>query len=98
MSLRTYDLAIQELRHVALVVDLGQAVEDGEPVDLLVILGLNISAGQVAVDAVPDSQIIAVLEQPGRIELLVVHERPIRALLIEDKETFLIGLDAGMAA
>ena len=95
---RPDQLAVEELRQVALVVDLGQAVEDREPVDLLVVLGLDVAAGQEAVDAVADAQVVAVLEQPGSVELLVVDERAVGALQVADVVASSVRLDAGVAA
>ncbi len=59
---RAGDLAVEELHHVALVVRVGQGVDDGEPIDLLVILRLDVAAGEVAIDAVADAQVVAVLQ------------------------------------
>ena len=96
MPLRANDFAVQELREVSLVVDLREAVEDREPVDLLVILGLDIPAREVAVNAVPDAQVVAVLEQRRRFELPVVDERSVRTPLIVDVVALGGRLDPGV--
>ena len=62
MPRRSGQLAVEELEQVALVVDLREAVDDRQPVDLLVVLRLDVAAGEEAVDAVADPQIVAVGE------------------------------------
>ena len=56
-------LAVEEFEQVPLVVDLRQGVDDRQPVDLLVILGFDVAAGEEAVDAVADPEVIAVVER-----------------------------------
>ena len=94
---RARQLAVEELQQVALVVDVGQGVDDGQAVDFLVVLGLDVAAGQEAVDAVADAQVIAVLElaDGGRH---VVDEGAVGALQIDGVVAVGAGLDAGVAA
>src|SRR5262249_21952488 len=62
VALRARQLPVEELQQITLVVDLGQSVDDGEAVDLLVIFGLDVAAGEEAIDAIADTKIVAVLE------------------------------------
>src|SRR5262249_6080206 len=94
---RAGQLAVEELQQVALVVDVGQGVDDRQPVDLLVVLGLDVAAGEVAVDAVADAQVVAVFE-PGAQGRRVVDEGAVGALQVSDVVAVGAGLDAGVAA
>src|SRR5262249_57683078 len=69
----------------------------GEPVDLLVVLSLDVAAGQVAVDAVAHPQVVPVLElADGRRH--VVDEGAVGALEVHGVVAVRPGLDAGVAA
>src|SRR5256885_9155992 len=50
------------------VVDVGQSVHDRQPVNLLVVVGLDVPAGEELVDAIPDPQVIAVLQPERRLD------------------------------
>jgi len=78
---RAHDFAVEELRQIALVVNLREAVEDREAVNLLVIFASILRR--------PDSGRCScrrggnrVLEQPRLIELPVVDEGAVGALLV----------------
>ena len=90
-------LAVEKLEEVALVVDVGQGVDDGQAIDFLVILALDVAAREEAIDAVADAQIIAVLELVHRGRH-VVDEGAVGALQIDGVVAVGAGLDAGMAA
>ena len=94
---RPRQLAVEELQQVALVVDVGQGVDDGQAIDFLVVLRLDVAAGQEAVDAVADAQVIAVLELADRGGH-VVDEGAVGALQIDGVIAVGPGLDAGVAA
>src|SRR5262249_47559616 len=97
VALRARQLAVEELQHVALVVDLGQGVDDGETVNFLVIFGLDVAAGEKAIDAVADAKIIAVVElADGNAQ--VVDEGAVGALQIDGVIAVDARLDAGVAA
>ena len=80
---RAVDLALEVVHQVPLVVQAGQRVVDRQPVQLLVVLGLDVAAGQEAVQAVADAEIIAV-GQRGVLRGRVVDERPVGALQVGD--------------
>src|SRR5262245_40794 len=93
MPLRADHFAFQELGQIPVVVNLRQPVEDREPVNLLVVFRFNVAAGQIAVKAVPDAQVVAVLEKPRVVELFVVDERAVGAVLVADVVPFLSWLN-----
>jgi len=94
---RARQLPVQELQQVALVVDVGQGVDDGQAVDFLVVLRLDVAAGQEAIDAVSDPQVVAVLELADR-RGNVVDEGAVGALQIDRVVAVRPGLDTGVAA
>ena len=55
-------LAFQGLEKVALVVDLGESVDSGEPVDLFVVGAFDVVAGQKLEDATTDFDEVAVAQ------------------------------------
>ena len=76
---RPGQLPVEELHEVALVVDFGQGVDDGEAINLLVVLRLDVAAGQEAINAIADAEIVAVAK-PLRLGRHVVNEGAVRAL------------------
>src|SRR5262245_19574352 len=94
------DFALEELVEVPGVGDLGQGVDDRQPVDLLVVVGLDVAAGQVAEDAIADAQVVAVAhrDRVAGERLLVVHIRAVGALHVEDEELLADLLNADVAA
>src|SRR5439155_20397694 len=62
---RSGQLAVDELEQVALVVDLRQAVDDRQPINLFVILRFDVAAREEAVNAVADAEVVAVREAGG---------------------------------
>src|SRR5262249_21726948 len=77
--------------------DLRQAVDDRQPVDFLVVIGLDVAAGQEAVDAVAHPQVVAVLELAHRGRR-VVDEGAVGALQVDGVVAVGARLDAGVAA
>src|SRR5262249_45207133 len=88
--------AVEELEQVALVMDLREAVDDREAIDLLVVLRLDVTAGKVAVNAVADAEIVAVLQEAGALGLAVVDKGAVGARLVLDDETVRRGMDVGV--
>src|SRR6516165_1873177 len=64
-------LAIQKFEQVALVVNAGERVDDGEAIDLFVVFRLDVAAGEVTKNPVPHAEIVAVLELVHRGRLVV---------------------------
>jgi hypothetical protein len=69
-------LALEELDEEALVVDAGQAVHDGHPVDLLVVRHLDVVAGQELEDGRADLEEVSVAQRRF-LDRLVVHVRAV---------------------
>src|SRR5262249_31790925 len=77
-------LPIEKLVEEALVVDLGQSIDNGEPVNLLVIFRLDIAPGKKAKDAVPNAQVVAGFELRSR-RGYVVNKSAVGALQIDGR-------------
>src|SRR5437899_874120 len=89
VSGRTGHLALEKLHQVALVVQLRESIRDGEPVDSLVVLRFypaTMGGREELEDDGPQSQDVAGAKQPFTLQLIVVHERPVRRARIADKE------------
>ena len=62
VALRARDLALEQLVEEPLVVDAGQAVEDRQAVDLLVVGALDVGAGQELQHRLAEAHDVAVVE------------------------------------
>ena len=96
MALGSNDLAFQKLCQISLVMDLCKAIENGQPVDFLVVLGFDIPTRKIAVDTIADTEVISILQQPRVIELAIVDKCSIRTLLIIYEVTLTARLNLGM--
>src|SRR5262249_44136847 len=94
----TDQFAVEEFHQVALVVNLGQGIDNGQPVNLFVVLGFDVAAGQEAVNAVANPQIIAVVYQDGAGDRPVVDKRAVGAYQVGDEYAVLRRLNARMLA
>ena len=94
---RAVDLALEVVHQVALVVQAGQGIEDRQPVQLLVVIGLDIAAGQEAVQAVADPEVVAI-GQRGPFRGRVVDEGPVGALQVRGQITVDVQVEPRMAA
>jgi len=59
VSLGSSDLALQKLEQKALVVDLGEPVDDREPIDFFVVEALDVAAAEELEDRTADFHVIA---------------------------------------
>ena len=66
VAARADDLALEGLEQVALVVDLRETIDDGHPVDLFVVLRLDVGAGEELEDGRADLDAVAVRERRPR--------------------------------
>src|SRR5205823_1609333 len=60
---RAGQLAVEELHQVALVVDAGEGIDDGQAIDFFMVFRFDVAAGKEAIHTVADAQIIAVLHR-----------------------------------
>ena len=97
MSIGPYEFAIEELQERPVVVGLGQGVDNREPVDFFVILGLDVAACEKSIDAVADAQTIAVAQWCRAFDHAIIDKCAVGAAQIADGDAALGGLDAGMA-
>ena len=67
MAAGALHLAVEELVQRPPVVDPGERVDDRQPVNLLVVLGLDVPTREEAVDALADANVVAE-RQDGRAE------------------------------
>src|ERR1019366_5438251 len=72
-----HQLLVEGLEEITLHVDLRQTIDDGHPVDLLVVLRLHVLPAEVLEDRGPDLDAIAVAHARLAHDLLVV---PVRAV------------------
>ena len=107
---RAPDLALERLDEVAAVEHLGEAVDRGEPIDLLVVGVLDVVAAEELEDAAADLDEVAVA-QHVLVDHLVVdvgavgrphvaqHDRVagVDDLAVVARDRFLIDLDVGLA-
>ncbi len=77
--------------------DFGKGVDDGQAIDFLVIIRLDIAAAQEAVDAIADAQVIAVFQAAFRGRH-VVDKGAVHTLQIDGIVGVAAKLDADMAA
>ena len=94
---RAVDLALEVVHQVALVVQAGQGIEDRQPVQLLVVIGLDIAAGQEAVQAVADPEVVAI-GQRGLFRGRVVDEGPVGAFQVRGQITVDVQVEPRVAA
>src|SRR5437868_5832426 len=79
---RSRQLAVKELEQVALVVGVGQGINNRQAINFLVVFGFHVAAGQEPVNAIADAKVIAILEL-GYGGRHVVDKRAIGALQID---------------
>src|SRR5262249_26128952 len=88
MSPRAENLAFERLVEVTLVMDLRETIDDGHPVDLFVVLALDVGAGEVLEDGGAELHAIAVRQSDLTSNLLVVHVRAVRRSVVDDEPAF----------
>jgi hypothetical protein len=103
-------LALERLFEVAAVEDLGEPVDGGEPVDLVVVGGLDVPAGDELEDGAPDLHQVAVAHHELAGDGLVVDVAAIGRAEVFDgdlavaidqlgvvaADRFLVDLDVGL--
>src|SRR4051794_26698496 len=78
-------LAPEELVERAAVGQAGESVLGAQSADLLVVLGFDVSTGQVPEDAVPDPQVVTVSEPARVVHRLVVDSGAVGAAQVADE-------------
>ena len=91
VAVRARDLALERLEEVALVEDLRQAIDGGEPVDLLVVGVLDVAAGEELEDGAADLDQVAVA-QHVLVDQLVVDVGAVGRAQVADQDR-LAGVD-----
>ena len=91
------EFTVKILEQITLVRYFGEGIENGQPMDFLVILRLDIAAGQEAEEVPTATEIVPVIERSGAYAN-VIDKGAVGAVKIDDDETFSFGLDACMAA
>src|SRR5688572_23252888 len=93
-----HDVAFESFLQVALVVDLRQAIDDGHTVDLFVVLGFCIGAGQELQDGRAHLDAVAVLQRLFAGYLLFVDVGTVGAALVDDVPACRAPLEMGVSA
>ena len=90
-------LAVEEFHQIALVMDFREGVDDRQTIDLFVVFGLDVAAGEKAINAIADAQVIAIFELAhGR--RCIVDKGAVGALQVDGIVAVGSREDAGVAA
>jgi hypothetical protein len=83
MSTRPHHVAFQSLYEVALVVDLGQTIDDGHAVDLFVVLCFGVRAGEELQNRGAHFDAIPIVQLDFAWDLILVHVGAVRASVVD---------------
>jgi hypothetical protein len=90
-------LALEHLIEEALVVHVGQAIEDRQPIDLLVVGSLDVGAGEKLHHRFTEADDVAVIEL-APLDELVVHEGAVGRAQVLDPPVVAAANEASVAA